>query len=508
MSLREPLSEQDVFSGAREKVDEIIIWLSSKETMNKSHSDIERELRENGRELLRQLLQGHIDARGDGDVGASVIGSDEQIRSHKRQDMNRSLNSIFGSVKVNRIGYNGRQKSYIFPKDASLNLPEDCFSHELQKELVIEASRGSYDGSIERIEDHTGIKPSKGKVSEILCNSVRDFRSYYDQECREESIAEAKKRPLLILTTDGKGIVMRKEGLREQTRKRAESSSYKLKKRLSKGEKGNRKRMALVASVYSIDCHVREPCDILEELGRKSSNRKRPRPVGKRVWASIEDSPDEVTDQLFEEGLRRDSKQEKEWVIVVDGDDKQKKRLILKAEVHKVKPTIILDFIHVLEYLWKVARVFYDEIDTKGEEWVNKQLLEILKGKTSKVIMAIQAKAKWLKLKNSLSKKDRKVVKTSVGYLKKNKEYLKYNQYLAKGYPIASGVIEGACRHLINDRMDITGARWGLAGAEAVLKARSLISSGDFEKYWKFHETEEFKRNHTSQFKNLNGLIP
>ena len=127
--------------------------------------------------------------------------------------------------------------------------------------------------------------------------------------------------------------------------------------------------------------------------------------------------------------------------------------------------------------------------------------MDILNGKTSHVIMSIQAKSKWLRLKKSLSKKNKEVIQTCVGYLKKNRAYLKYNDYLTKGYPIASGVIEGACRHLINDRMDITGARWGLDGSEAVLKARSLISSGDFEKYWKFHEVEEFKRNHASQFK-------
>lgn len=502
-----PLSEQNIFSSALEKFEEIVKELTSDKSMDKSLSDIERELRENGRELLRRLFQGYVDARGDGDVGRFIMGSDEQKRTHKRQEVKRSLNSIFGSVEVKRVGYNGRGKSYIFPKDASLNLPQDSFSHELQKEVVIETAKGSYDSSIERVEHHTGVKISKRKITEIICNSVEDFDIFYDKQSSETSLEETKHVPLLILTTDGKGIVMRQESLLEETRKRAESSSHKLENRLSKGEKRNRKRMATVASVYSIDTHIRTPSDILDELNRITANAKRPKPIEKRVWASVEDSSDEVTDQLFKEGLRRDPNQEKEWVVVIDGDDRQKKRIIHKAGEHNVKPIIILDFIHVLEYLWKAARVFYDEVDADGEKWVNKTLLDILSGKTARVIMAIQAKAKWYRIKKGLSEKDEKVIATCVGYLKKNKEYLKYDQYLAKGYPIASGVIEGACRHLINDRMDITGARWSLDGSEAVLKIRSLISSGDFEEYWKFHETEEFKRNHASKFKDVNGII-
>ena len=80
----------------------------------------------------------------------------------------------------------------------------------------------------------------------------------------------------------------------------------------------------------------------------------------------------------------------------------------------------------------------------------------------------------------------------------KNKKRLAYDTALADGLPIASGVIEGACRHLINDRLDITGARWSLAGAEAMLKLRSLKSSGDFDEYWSFHKKQSKLRLYTN----------
>ena len=71
---------------------------------------------------------------------------------------------------------------------------------------------------------------------------------------------------------------------------------------------------------------------------------------------------------------------------------------------------------------------------------------------------------------------------------------------MAKGYPIATGVIEGACRYLVKDRMEITGARWGLEGGEAVLKLRALAINGDLDAYWEFHETQEYQRNYQAKF--------
>jgi hypothetical protein len=80
--------------------------------------------------------------------------------------------------------------------------------------------------------------------------------------------------------------------------------------------------------------------------------------------------------------------------------------------------------------------------------------------------------------------------------LLKNKERFDYATALANGWPIATGIIEGACRHLVKDRMDLTGARWSLDGAEAVLRLRSLRTSGDFEEYMAFHHRQERQRNY------------
>lgn len=97
-----------------------------------------------------------------------------------------------------------------------------------------------------------------------------------------------------------------------------------------------------------------------------------------------------------------------------------------------------------------------------------------------------------------MTRRQRHGADACVRYLTGKESFLRYDHALAAGWPIATGVIEGACRHLIADRLDITGARWGLAGAEVVLKLRALISNGDFPAYWRYHLAREHHRVHPS----------
>ena len=183
-------------------------------------------------------------------------------------------------------------------------------------------------------------------------------------------------------------------------------------------------------------------------------------------------------------------------MILVDGEPHQLRRIKRALKQHKLNATIIVDFIHVLEYLWKAAYGFFDVNDEQVEEWVLERAVKVLKGSASQVAAGIRRSA----TRKGLSPKQRKPIDTCADYLLKYKSMLRYDLYLASGFPIATGVIEGACRHLINDRLDITGARWSLPGAEAVLKLRSLNSSGDFDAYFEFYQAQEYKRNCASKF--------
>jgi hypothetical protein len=265
------------------------------------------------------------------------------------------------------------------------------------------------------VQRNTGVQISKRKAIELTIKAAQDFDAYYDDSCSSDAIETAKLLPLIILTTDGKGVVMRKEDLRKATKKKAEKMNHKLNKRLSPGEKSNAKRMATVASVYSINTHVRTPeqvVDALSSIQLKETN-ARPRPVAKRVWASLEKSSEKVTQEIFEEALQRDPGKEKKWICLIDGDPNQCKRIHKIAKKLKIKITIIMDIIHVIEYLWRAARVFYIENNSDAETWVSNRLFEILKGKAGYVAGGIKRSATLQKL----SDENRKAADISANYL-------------------------------------------------------------------------------------------
>ncbi len=210
----------------------------------------------------------------------------------------------------------------------------------------------------------------------------------------------------------------------------------------------------------------------------------------KRVWASIENTAEDVIEAGFLEALQRDPTQQRQWVVLIDGHPHQIRLINRIMKKYQIKASIIMDFIHVLEYVWKAACCFYEKGDENVEKWVAKHALKILHGHSNQVAKGIRISATKLGLTQ------RENIDKCADYLLKNKARLEYGQALENGYPIASGVIEGACRHLINDRLDITGARCGLQGAEAILKLRYLKSSGDFNDYWDFHKRQSKQRSY------------
>ena len=208
--------------------------------------------------------------------------------------------------------------------------------------------------------------------------------------------------------------------------------------------------------------------------------------------------------EAFEEAHRRDPRRRKQWVALVDGNEFQLQLLACGAEDYNPRLVVILDLIHVLEYLWKAAWALLAEGDKEAEAWVRERLLEILRGRSSVVAAGLRRSATL----RGLKAKPRAPLDKCANYLLKYREYLRYDEYLAAGYPIATGVIEGACRHLVRDRMELTGARWQVSGAEGVLRLRALRASGDFEEYWKFHLEQEYKRHHATRYAEEKVPLP
>jgi len=492
-------SSASPFSAARSAFDALEARLGADEAMTLAHDDVETLIDKDGAEVLRLLFQGHLDLRAaEEDDREAPTGEDQVERPHRRKT-SRPLGTIFGDCAVRRLSFTARGASGgLRPLDAELNLPADLFSFGLRRRTALLSMDGSFDSALDKLASLTARPIGKRQVEQLVVRAAQDFEVFYDARQDETVDQERGQAPdkLLVLSTDGKGIVMRPDALRPATAKKAARSKNKLKTRLSPGEKGNRKRMAEVAAVYDLDAVPRTPADVLPAEDPGEPRAPRPRPESKRVWASVDRSLREVVEQCFEEALARDPHLERTWVYLVDGNKDQLRIARDLAAWYGVELVIVVDFIHVLEYLWKAAWCFHDKGDPDVEVWVLERARKVLQGRSSDVAAGIRRSATLLGLDN----KARKGADACADYLINNREHLRYDVALASGFPIATGVIEGACRHLVNDRLGITGARWGLEGAEAMLRLRALRASGDFDDYWEFHRRRELKRNHLDRY--------
>jgi hypothetical protein len=204
----------------------------------------------------------------------------------------------------------------------------------------------------------------------------------------------------------------------------------------------------------------------------------------------VEHAPADMIAAAFSEADARDPTRQRTWIVLVDGAEHQLDLIRAEAARRGTAIHIVIDLIHVLEYLWKAAWSLHPAGDPAAEDWVAAKALAILAGDSARVAGQITAEADAA----GLASAQRAGADACVRYLTSKHDYLRYDQALAAGWPIATGVIEGACRHLIGDRLDITGARWGLQGAEAILTLRAVIANGDFEEYWRFHLKREHQR--------------
>ena len=467
------------------------------------HSEIERELAQRGREIMRLMLQGYLESRAQDEACEPVCDAENVEHTCKRQH-SRKLETEFGTVFVERVGYAQAQGGQsLHPLDAELNLPKERYSHEMRRRVAEEAAKTSFNEVVESLDRNTAARIPKRQVEQLVIRAAQDFDSFYDSRQPSQD-AMATSGPIVVLTFDGKGVVMRKKDLREATRKAAERKRHKCVSRLSKGEKRNSKRMSTVASVYTLQPYVRTPEQVARTMApvHEAADGRRPRPENKRVWASLEKTPEEVMEEAFLEASRRDPDRTKIWVAQVDGNPAQIDLLTKLAGKQGIALTIVLDLVHVAEYLWKAGRTFHDEGTQDLENWVRERFLRVLQGKCCEVASEILTRS----TEAGHVPKQRQIVECSANYLAEHKDYLAYDKYLERGLPIATGVIEGACRHLIKDRMDVTGARWSLKGAEAILRLRALRSSHDFDEYWVFHEQHEHQRNHLSRY--FRGELP
>jgi hypothetical protein len=450
-------------------------WLASGSALQLPLHQIECQQQAKGREVQRLLLQAHLQQRGNGDVGPALYlqqQGGEVAYSHRRLGA-RSLTTVFGTVELVRMGYSRPGVPGIFPLDRALTLPGRSFSYELQRRLVKAAVQNPFLDSVQTIAELTGVSVSKRSLEQILPDAAQDFDAFYRQRSPDPATGS-----ILVAAVDCKGIPMVKPVGAQPT------------PRLSKGQKANKKRMATVAAVFTRAPRVRTPQQVVESLFRISLPSSEdtpapPRPENKRVWASLLKGKNAVIDEVAEEMERRDPSASKTRLALTDGE----RALQIRID-RKLKVTLILDLMHALEKLWKASYVFHAEGSLEADLWVLDRSLRILLGDVGQVVKGIRQSITKRRLSGAGSKK----LRGGADYLYRNRTRMRYDEYLANGWPIASGPVEGACKNLIKDRMERSGMRWTEQMAEAIVQLRAIYLSGDFDHYWQFHIEQDQRR--------------
>lgn len=443
------------------------------------------------RGLWQQLLQlGHtcfsalLALHGSGDRGPTVTQPNGATVQRLEALHPRRYVSIFGEFVLQRTVYGTREGQTLAyaPLDERLALPVGVFSYVLQdwdQALAMEEAFGQVQTTIARILalpqsvaslEHMNRQMAQGAENYLLTRPVPP---------------PAEEGAIVVASADGKGIVLRRDPADPAPPAHR-----------TKGDKASKKRMATVGAVYTVDRYVRTPEQVVAALFRDGPEpaAARPRPCHKQVWASLPQDDGRYAGQpavftwLNWELRLRNPGQAKETVYLCDGQESLWQDV--QAQLPPTNAVEILDLLHVTPRLWQAAHVFHPEKSQAAEQFVRDRLLRVLQGQAAGVIRGLRTRA----TQHGLTGAKKKTLRELCGYLAKNLHRLRYDVYLAQGYPIASGVIEGACRHLVKDRLERAGMHWTAAGAQAMLDLRSIFVSGQWEDYQQHRIERETQR--------------
>lgn len=432
--------------------------------------------------------------RGTGNYGKEITRFDGTV--HKRQPGLRSKDyqSVFGAVKVPRTYYWTDGEKGVHPLDEEVNLPRRQYSYFLQQFIVDFCADDEFYKVESRIKKIFGQSVVQNCIENIIRDADEDYDDFYESGvCPPKKIEGTSD--VLVVGFDGKGVPL------------IRSEAAKVKAKLGKGEKRQKKKEALVGVCYQIKRNHREPEDLAyslvypEEAKMKRESlpddEKKPLVQGEeyRRFASLTRQKKEVMNEILSEAERRDPEHEHVLALVMDGAFSLWNIAPKIFKAWKLL-TLILDIIHVRDYLWEAANALYGERSDLGKKWVYDKLRTILEGNVSDAIKGIRLTLSKRKLRQYQTD----ALERAAKYFENHKEWMKYDEYLAMGLPIASGAVESACGSVVKDRMEGCGKRWSMEGAEAVLLLRSLSKSGHLESYLEHFARKEGERNYKTRY--------
>ena len=475
------VSQERAFLNARARLETICDFVEQAANSGERIDRVERGVFAQLLELGLTLLQAFVDGQGDGDAGASVA-SDGGIFRRLSGPRERRYLSIFGEVAIVRQVYGTREGQRIehVPLDARLGLPEGEFSYVLMDWLQRLCVKESFHEAVNDLRALLNVAPSERAAEQMNQHMAQDAEIFQAHQSPPEPDTEGA---ILVATADGKGVPMRRP---------LEEKTHRSHPRRGKGEKANKKQMAYVGAVYSIDRFPRTAADVVDEVCRKQRAEHRPKPQNKQVWAEmtrcLDGSGATGRERVFVEMAiackDRDPERHKTLVCLLDGE----RSLWQMAGEWLPRAAGVLDLFHVLERLWTAAHCFHAEGSPEAATFVSHRLTMLLEGKVGRVIGGLRR----LATRHALKGDKRRRLNAAITYYENNREHMQYDEYLAAGYPIGSGVAEGACRHLVKDRMEGTGMRWTVPGAQAMLHLRAVYLNGRWDEFIEYHaETEQ-----------------
>lgn len=473
------MAQEQAFLKSRQQLQAIHSYVEEASSEGERIDKVEREVFSQLLLIGCTLLKGFVAAQGAGDVGPTLQQEDRTLKRSDEVQERRYL-SIFGELLISRYVYaEGEKQKAVAPLDARLSLPADEFSYVLADWLQRLCVKESFHEGTSSLRELLGVAPSE-RAAEQMNQRLAQFAERFHLSQAPPPAREEGE--LLVVTADGKGVPMRRPLL-----ERVRTSP-----RRGKGEKANKKQMAYVGAVYSIDRYRRTADDVLDELQRRQRRKDRPAPQHKRVWAEmtrvLEGESCSGRERLFAEMTwtchQRDPDRQKTLVCLLDGEAG-----LWSMQAEWLRRSVgILDIFHVLERLWLVAHCLHPEKSRAAEDHVSHHLRMLLEGKVGSVIGSFRRLLNTGQVRGS----KRGTVQAVITYYENNRVHMRYDEYLAAGYPIGSGVAEGACRHLVKDRLEQTGMRWTVDGAQAMLHTRSLYLNGQWDEFLEYRiQTEQ-----------------
>lgn len=387
----------------------------------------------------------------------------------------RQYFSVFGKLAFWRPYFYRPGAGGASPLDQDLALGDDCYSdllRELAEYLGVGTTYATVADCFSRL---LGLDLSTQAISDMVADDACDVEAFYRQKAAPPAASEAS---ILVIQADGKGVPM----------VRQPAATRKL--RLSKGDKHNRKKEAVVTGVYTIVPRLRTPADVIASLFHPTPKivpaaQPRLEPQNKQLWATMA-GKDAALGRLAKQAARREGPHIEHRVALTDGAEALQERV----QKHLPDFSLVLDFIHADEYLWDAANSLFGETSAQRTPWVEQQTLGLLAGRHADVVSDLRRLATLTDTKAT----QRKVLDQVAHDFERNAPFMHYDQYLAQGWPIASGVIEGACRHLVKDRCELSGMRWTLKGVENLLRLRAGAVNNHWENYQRFHQQQRYQR--------------